>query len=53
MTSRALLKSNSSFTLNEAKQVRFENLCRCNCRSAIANAMAHAGEKMANNEEEN
>ncbi len=47
MAAKALLMENPNPTLDEVKKALSGNICRCGCYPAIARAVLHAAEKMA------
>jgi len=47
MAAKALLMENPNPTLDEVKEALSGNICRCGCYPAIARAVLHAAEKMA------
>jgi aerobic-type carbon monoxide dehydrogenase small subunit (CoxS/CutS family) len=47
MTAKALLMVNPNPTIDEIKEALSGNICRCGCYPAIARAVLHAAEKMA------
>lgn len=47
MAAKALLMENPNPTLEEIKEALSGNICRCGCYAAIAMAVLHAAEKMA------
>ena len=50
MAAKALLMENPNPTLDEVKEALSGNICRCGCYPAIARAVLHAAEKMAERE---
>lgn len=47
MAAKALLNVNPKPTLDEVKEALSGNICRCGCYAAIAQAVLHASEKIA------
>jgi len=47
MTAKALLNVNPRPTLDEVKEALSGNICRCGCYAAIAQAVLHASDKIA------
>jgi aerobic carbon-monoxide dehydrogenase small subunit len=47
MTARALLDENPTPTMAEIREALSGNLCRCGCYAGIAQAVAHAAERLA------
>ncbi|HLE11975.1 MAG: carbon monoxide dehydrogenase [Bdellovibrionales bacterium RIFOXYD12_FULL_39_22] len=48
MSAKALLKENPRPNIGEVKEALSGHICRCGCYSGVAQAVMHAGEKIAN-----
>jgi aerobic-type carbon monoxide dehydrogenase small subunit (CoxS/CutS family) len=47
MAAKALLNVNPRPTLDEVREALSGNICRCGCYAAIAQAVLHASDKIA------